>query len=235
MDLTIKEIEISRPPNIIATSFSGMWAYGSHLRVEENDTRKENWDCIVSAEFHHVTEKKIYVGFIQEIIQVDCGETSPILLKCKWIKPYGIQSDDYGFVHANTCKILSNTDEPHVSPLQITQSFLIDDLTNLGWSYVIQVESHSKRKFMEYVDIMVDEKCTSLQEIMEKEDEDDNIDVFEEENCIPNEETKIKNVMHSQENLLYEDDGENEVDAYTSDHDCDLYGNADHDDDDLSP
>ena len=32
---------------------------------------------------------------------------------------------------------------------------------------------------MEYVDIIVDEKCTSLQEIMEKEDEDENIDVFE--------------------------------------------------------
>ena len=95
-------------------------------------------------------------------------------MKCKWIKPYGIQSDDYGFLCANTRQILSNIDEPYVSPLQITQSFLIDDLTILGWSYVIQVESHSKRKFMEYGDIMVDEKCTSLQEIMEKEDEDDN-------------------------------------------------------------
>ena len=61
---------------------------------------------------------------------------------------------------------------------------------------------------MEYSDIMVDEQCTSLQEIMEKEDEDDNIDVFEEETFIPSEETEIKNVMHSQENLLYEDDGE---------------------------
>ena len=67
-----------------------------------------------------------------------------------------------------THQILSKTDEPYVCPLQITQSFLIDDLTILGWSYVIQVESHSKRKFMEYGDIMVDEKCTSLQEIIEK-------------------------------------------------------------------
>ena len=33
---------------------------------------------------------------------------------------------------------------------------------------------------MEYGDIMVDEQWTILQEIMEKEDEDDNIDVFEE-------------------------------------------------------
>ena len=63
-----------------------MWAYGSHLRVEEKDTSKENCDCIVSVEFHHDTENKLYLGFIQEIIQVDYGETSPILLKCKWIK-----------------------------------------------------------------------------------------------------------------------------------------------------
>ena len=48
-----------------------------------------------------------------------------------------------------------------------------------------------------------------VQETMEKENEDDNIDVFEEETSIPNEETEIKNVMHGQENLLYEDGGEN--------------------------
>ena len=87
---------------------------------------------------------------------------------------------------------------------------------------------------MEYGDIMVDEQCTSLQEIMEKE-EDDNIDVFEEENFIPNEETEIENVMHGQENLLYEDDGQNEANAYTSDQYCDIDGNENHDDDDLSP
>jgi len=57
-----------------------MWAYGSHLRVEEKDKGKANCDCIVSVEFHHDTKKNFYVGFIQEIIQVDYGETSPILL-----------------------------------------------------------------------------------------------------------------------------------------------------------
>ena len=41
-----------------------MWAYGSHLRVEEKDTRKENCDFIVSVESHRETENKIYVGFI---------------------------------------------------------------------------------------------------------------------------------------------------------------------------
>ena len=88
---------------------------------------------------------------------------------------------------------------------------------------------------MEYGDIMVNEQCTSLQEIMEKEDEDANIDVFEEETFILNEETKIENVMYGQENLLYEDDGQNEVDAYRTDQDCDIDGNENHGDDDLSP
>jgi hypothetical protein len=212
-----------------------MWAYGSHLRVEEKDKGKENCDCIVSVEFHHDTEKKLYVGFIQEIIQVDYGDISPILLKCKWIKPSAIQRDQYGFVHVNTHQILSKNDESYVSPLQITQSFLIDDVTRPGWSYVIQVESRSKRKFMEYVDIMVDGQCNSLQETLEEDDEDDNRVVFEEETLIPNEENEIENVMHGQEDLLYEDDEENQTDAYTSDHDCDLDGNANlHHDDDLS-
>jgi hypothetical protein len=212
-----------------------MWAYGSHLRVEEKDTGKENCDFIISVEFHHDTKKKLYLGFIQEIIQVDYGETSPILLKCKWIKPFAIQLDEYRFVCANTHQDLSKTDEPYVFPLQITQSFLIDDVTSLEWSYLIRVEYRSKRKFMEYVDIIIDEQCTSLQETLEEEVEDYNRVVFEEETLIPNEETEIKNVMHGRKNLLDEDDGENEAYAYTSDHDCDLDGNANHDDDDLSP
>ena len=35
--------------------------------------------------------------------------------------------------------------------------------------------------------------------------------------------------------MLYEDDRENELDAYTSDQDCDIDGNENHDNDDLSP
>ena len=41
--------------------------------------------------------------------------------------------------------------------------------------------------------------------------------------------------MYGQENLLYEDDGQNEVDAYRTDQDCDIDGNENHDDDDLPP
>ena len=41
--------------------------------------------------------------------------------------------------------------------------------------------------------------------------------------------------MYGQENLLYEDDGENQADAYMSDQDCDIDGNENHHDDDLTP
>lgn len=68
--------------------------YGTHARVEERDTGKENCDCIVGVQFNHKTEKSLYVGFIQEIIHVDYGENRPILLKSKWIKPSTIQCDE---------------------------------------------------------------------------------------------------------------------------------------------
>ena len=87
---------------------------------------------------------------------------------------------------------------------------------------------------MEYADIMFDEQSTSLQETLEEEAEDDNRAGFEEENLIPNEEFEIENDMHGQENLLYEDNGENEADAYTSDQDWKLDGNANDSDDYLS-
>jgi len=77
-------------------------------------------------------------------------------------------------VCANTCQILSKTNEPYVSPLQINQSSLIDDVTNPRWSYVIQTESCTKRKFMEDVDIMPDGQYNTLQETLEEAIEDDN-------------------------------------------------------------
>ena len=118
--------------------FSGMWAYVNRLRLEEKDKGKEKCDCVVSAEFIHETEKKFYVGFIQEIIQVDYGENSPILLKCKWVKPSAVQLDEYGFVRTNIRQFLSKTVDPYVSPLQFNQSYLIDDVRSPGWSYAIQ-------------------------------------------------------------------------------------------------
>ena len=76
----MEESEISQLPHIWAMNFSGMWAYGSHLRVEEKDKGKGNCDCIVSVEFRHEIEKKFYVGFIQEIIQVYYGARGPNLI-----------------------------------------------------------------------------------------------------------------------------------------------------------
>ena len=74
--------------------------------MEEKDKGKIICDCVVSAEFLHEIEKKFYVGFIQEIIQVDFGENSPILLKCKWIQPSAIQIDEYGFIRVSTGQFL---------------------------------------------------------------------------------------------------------------------------------
>ena len=228
-DITVEESELSQFPHVWAMQFSGMWAYGSHLRVEEKDKGKGNCDCVVSAEFLHETEKKFYVGFIQKIIQVDYGENSPILLKCKWVKPSVVQLDEYGFVRANLRQFLSETDEPYVFPLQINQSYLIDDVRSPGWSYVIQTESRSKRKFMEVVDIMPDGQYDKLQETFEEVVEDDDR-VIEEETFITNEEIGRENVSHAS----CEDDEENQEDAHKSDQDSDLGGNADDYDDDLS-
>ena len=87
---------------------------------------------------------------------------------------------------------------------------------------------------MQCVDVIVDGKCNSLQQTLDEVAEAGHR-VFEEETFLPNEELEIENVMHGQENILYEDGEEDQAYAYTSDQDCDLHGNAnDHDDDLLS-
>lgn len=87
---------------------------------------------------------------------------------------------------------------------------------------------------MEYVDIMVDGQCNSLQETLEEETEHGDR-VFEDETLIPNEETEIENIVHGQDNIMYEDNEENQEDVYTSDQDCDLDDHANDHGDDLSP
>ena len=220
-DITIEESELSQSPHIWAMRFGGMWAYGNHLRVEEKDKGKINCDCVVSADFFHDTEKKFYVGFIQDIIQVDFGENSLILLRCKWIRPSSVQFDEYGFVRAHTQQFLSETDEPYVSPLQINQSFLIDDCRSPGWSYVIQTESRSKRKFMEASNVLPNRQYVNLQETFEEVDEDDER-VIEEDILIANKEIERENVLHVTE----EDDEENQADIDMSDGDFGFLGNA---------
>ena len=81
---------------------------------------------------------------------------------------------------------------------------------------------------------MVDGQCNSLQETLEEETKYFHR-LFEEENFIPNEQLDIENVMHGQENILYEDGEEDEADAYTSDWDCDIDVNANDNYDELLP
>ena len=57
---------------------------------------------------------------------------------------------------------------------------------------------------MQCVDTIVDGQCNRLQETLEEEAEDVHR-VFEEENFLPNEKLEIENVMHGQENLLFEE------------------------------
>jgi len=87
---------------------------------------------------------------------------------------------------------------------------------------------------MEDVDIMPNGKYNNLQETLEEVDKDGDR-VFEQNIVIPSEETKRDNPMHDQYNALYEDEEENQADAYTSDQYYDLDGNTYDHDDDLKP
>ena len=81
---------------------------------------------------------------------------------------------------------------------------------------------------------MVDGQCNSLQETLEEESKDGDR-VFEDEALIPNEETELENIIHGQDNIMYEENEGNQEDVYTSDQYCDLDDHANDHDDDLSP
>ena len=89
---------MSRLPSPIVKHHQSMWAFGYHFRAQ-NDRDGDfvtfdsgvaaiiNQECRSSrADQHPVEAELLYVGVINDILQVDYGHIKPCVLKCSWIK-----------------------------------------------------------------------------------------------------------------------------------------------------
>ncbi|GER40345.1 glutamine-tRNA ligase [Striga asiatica] len=82
-----------------------------------------------------VTEKVLYYGVIQEIIELDYWSSfSVVLFRCDW---FHVENDDYGFARVNFNKNCYS-DDPFVLASQVHQVFYVEDPIEEGWHYTIK-------------------------------------------------------------------------------------------------
>jgi hypothetical protein len=112
------EFKESKLPEHVATSYRAMCAHGMHLRIKSAEDDKVTCDNGVAAAIlrrnrgRRVSrpwelESREFVGWIEEILELDYRSHSCIVLVCSWIPPSmggpnaKVVRDDYGFTLGN--------------------------------------------------------------------------------------------------------------------------------------
>ena len=131
-------VTLSRLPSPTVKHFPSMWAYGYHLRPDDEQGRSNvTFDSGVAAIITQVCRSSRadrnpveasldYVGIIKDIVQVDYGIHKFAALKCSWIKPNleghpTIRRDEHGFWSVKYGARQSPVVEPYVFPNHIQQ------------------------------------------------------------------------------------------------------------------
>ena len=136
-------IDISIGPTRVATSYCSMWAYGNHFRVKSVERNLTTVDCGVAATFEQecqsgpqdqntITAQVEYVGWVEEILELDYGRFQVIVFLCNWVKEIShgpgatMKQDDYGFTLVNFNRLIPISAQSFVFPIQIEQVFFSD-------------------------------------------------------------------------------------------------------------
>jgi hypothetical protein len=90
-------IQLSIPPTLKATAYRSMFAYGNHIRVRSAETHLVTMDSGVAAVFGTTCRSSVndknpvnvdveYVGYVEEILELNYGTTCVIVLLCHWVR-----------------------------------------------------------------------------------------------------------------------------------------------------
>jgi hypothetical protein len=141
----------------VAYSFHSMWAYGAHYRCDNE------LDGPSHVTFHlgiaHITDttlaSNIDVGILRNILMVNFGSTSFVLMEGSWIaarhqERANVKKDCYGFWTVG----FGNRQDAHVKnpyafPETISQVFFIDDTRDPNMKVVLRHEPRAKRTSQE--------------------------------------------------------------------------------------
>lgn len=80
--------DLSRPPSLIATAYQSMKAYGMHIHCRSVEASRTTMDSGVQATFSDDAgeETEEYVGWIEEILELEYRSTCVIVFLCPRVK-----------------------------------------------------------------------------------------------------------------------------------------------------
>ena len=87
-----------------------------------------------------------YVGWVEEIIGVDCGKFEILLLYNTWVQAITsghqatMKQDEYGFTLVRFDQHFPYSANSFAFPIHVQQVFFADDISNPGWKVVLQKE-----------------------------------------------------------------------------------------------
>ena len=135
--------EASRVPKSMATGYRAMYAKGMHIRVHDAEDDKLTSDSGVAASVWRRQREpelgrtflsgKWYVGWVEEIIELNYRSHCVAVLACSWIPAdlersnRKVMKDEYGFGMGNFQRRLPLGKESFAFPMQCKQVFYSDD------------------------------------------------------------------------------------------------------------
>ncbi|CAM6062576.1 unnamed protein product [Sphagnum tenellum] len=90
-------LHVSMPPTLEARSYRTMFAFGNHFHVSNVEEHLTTFDSGVVATFEHecrsrpndqrpILAKLEYVGWVEEILELNYGALKTMVLLCDWVK-----------------------------------------------------------------------------------------------------------------------------------------------------
>jgi hypothetical protein len=150
-ELSQDVIQSSKLPEVNATAYRHMYAHGMHFRMRDAEEEKVTCESAVASvvwgkksvrEFQDLEEieMKVYVGWIQEILELNYLSHCCIVLVCSWvpatIDPTNnkVVCDKYGFSLANLHSTSTPSPTSFAFPTQCRQVFFSSDV-KYSWSH----------------------------------------------------------------------------------------------------
>ena len=162
-----EEVEESRLPENVAIAYRAMYAHGMHLRIRTAEEEKVTCDSAVAAAVLRRNrgrssgrggqlQKQKYVGWVEEIMELDYRNHYYVVLVCSWIlgtltgqNPKVIR-DDYGFTLGNFRNTMALGPDSFAFPTQCIQVFYSDDQvkstrTGGDWKVICSTDVRGRR------------------------------------------------------------------------------------------
>ena len=152
----------SKFPSMIAHKYRSMYCYGYHLRVKSAETGLKTCDSGIAGTFMRdcrsgvgdrniVTAPVEYVGNLDEIIELDYGILTQVVLVASWVKANyrgqnaTVKKDKWGFTLANFNRMIEFGQDSFALPSHVQQVFYSDCSELPGWRVVLRTEPRGRR------------------------------------------------------------------------------------------